>query len=144
MDTAEFLAKVSLVQYLSRDALEHLAAQMRVVPLAEAAIIHENGPTDGLYIMKSGTAKVTKSGAADVSEAVLAVLRQGDSFGEIGLIDGLPRTATVTSLTPSECYFLPREAFLAALEEHPEIARGMLASLAGMVRSTDQWIAQLL
>lgn len=43
-----------------------------------------------------------------------------------------------------ECYFLPREAFLAALEENPNIALGMLHGLGAMVREADQWIARLL
>ena len=43
-----------------------------------------------------------------------------------------------------ECYFMARDAFHPALEENPEIALGMLPGLANMVRSADQWIAQLL
>ena len=74
----------------------------------------------------------------------MAILQPGSCFGEIGLIDGLPRTATVTAMEPTWCYFLPRDAFLAALEENPQIAVGMLPALASMVRNADQWIAQLL
>ena len=74
--------------------------------------------------------------------AVLTILRQGNSFGEIGLIDGLPRSAGVSAMGTVECYFLPRAEFLAALEENPEIALGMLPALAAMVRNADQWIAR--
>jgi CRP-like cAMP-binding protein len=75
---------------------------------------------------------------------VLAILGQGHSFGEIGLLDGLPPSANVTAMESMECYFLSRDAFLTALEQNPEIAVGLLRVLAGMVRSADQWIAQLL
>jgi len=47
-------------------------------------------------------------------------------------------------MEPMECYGLSRDDFLPALEEYPEIALGMLPGLANMVRSTDQWIAQVL
>ena len=45
---------------------------------------------------------------------------------------------------PVECYFLPRAAFLTALREDPVLALGMLIGLAGMVRSADQWVSQLI
>ena len=74
----------------------------------------------------------------------MAILGKGDCFGEIGLIDGLPPSADVTAMEAMECYFLARDTFLLALEENPEIALGMLPGLGTMVRSADQWIAQLL
>ena len=139
-ETIEFLGKLAIFQLLPRDGLERLADQMRVVPLPEGPVFKENDPVDGLYIVKSGTAKVTKGGAG--MEAVLAIHGQGDSFGEIGLIDGLPRSADVTAMQPMECYFLGRDSFLAALDQHPELARSMLLSLAGMVRNADEWVAR--
>lgn len=50
----------------------------------------------------------------------------------------------MTTMEPTWCYFLPREAFLSSLEENPKIAVGMLPALAAMVRNADQWIGQLL
>ena len=49
-----------------------------------------------------------------------------------------------SDMEPMECYVLSRDDFMPALEENPEIALGMLPCLANMVRSADQWIAQLL
>ena len=74
---------------------------------------------DGLYIIKSGNVKVTK-GAAETSgvEAVLAILKPGNCFGELSLIDGLPRSANVAALSPTVCYFLPRDAFMLVLREN--------------------------
>ena len=90
-------------------------------------------------------AKVTK-GATETAgvEAVLAILREGDSFGELSLIDGQPRSANVAAMVPMECYFLPRDAFLLALRESPQITYVLLTALAGMVRNADQWVAQLI
>ena len=140
----EFLAKVDIFKNIGEDSLADLAGQVRLCSLPEGHIIKDNDPSNGLYIIKSGKARVTKSAERPGAEAVLAVLQEGDSFGEIGLIDGMRRSANVTAIEPVECYFLPREAFLNALEENPEIAIGMLSGLAGMVRSADRWIAELL
>ena len=142
--TMEFLSGIDLFKQLEGDALERLAGQMRLVALSEGELFFkENEPADGFYIIKSGMAKVTKwATESEGVSAVLTVLRQGNSFGEIGLIDGLPRTADVIALGPVECYFLPRTEFLAALEENPEIALKMLPTLAAMVRNADQWVAQ--
>ena len=68
----------------------------------------------------------------------------GNSFGEISLIDGLPRSANVVALGPTVCYFLPRDALMLALRENLEIAFAVLPAVASMVRSSDQWVAQLI
>lgn len=145
METAEFLGKLELFKNLKGEALERLASRLRLVSLPQGEIIRDGDAADGLYIIKSGMAKVTKGAAETVGvEAVLAILRRGNSFGEIGLIDGSPRSATVTAMNSMECYFLPRDAFLAALQESPEIALAMLPALAAMVRSANQWVAQVI
>ena len=135
---------MALFEYLSQEALDYLATQLRLLSHPEGHIIRDGDPADGLYIIRSGVCRVTKTAKTSEAEAVLAILREGDSFGEIGLIDGLPRAADVTAIEPTDCYFLARDAFFTALEKHPEIAVRMLPTLAAMVRSADQWIAQLL
>jgi len=146
--TAEFLAKIGPFKHLNEEALASLASQVRLIYLPEGHMIRntmrDTTSVDGLYIVKSGVAKVTKPSQSWEAEAVLAILGQGNCFGEIGLLDGLPPSANVTAMEPMECYVLSRDDFLSALERNPEIALGMLPGLATMVRSADQWIAQLL
>jgi CRP/FNR family cyclic AMP-dependent transcriptional regulator len=148
VETVDFLERVELFKHLKRSALERVATQMRAVHFSGGHMIldtkGDTTPAGGLYIIKSGMAKVTKGADSWEAEAVLGILRQGQWFGEIGPIDGLPPPANVTAMEPMECYFLPREAFMSALENSPEIAVGMLPGLGTMVRSADQWIAQLL
>ena len=81
METMEFLAKVDIFKNIGEDSLADLAAQVRLRSLPEGHIIRDNDPSNGLYIIKSGTARVTKSAERPGAEAVLAVLREGDSFG---------------------------------------------------------------
>ena len=145
---SEFLLKVDLFKHLGDEALYALASQVRLIHHPEGHVIRDTNrdtaSVDGLYVIKSGMAKVTRPSESWEAEAVLAILRQGNCFGEIGLIDGLPPSANVTAMEPLECYFLGRDAFLSALKENPEIALGMLPSLGNMVRSADHWIARLL
>ena len=145
METVEFLAKVGLFSNLQERDIHRLAANIRQVSFPEGGAIPENDSIDGLYIVKEGMVKVSRSssGAAGV-EAVLGILRAGDSFGELGLLDGLPRSANVTAMGRVECYFLPRAAFFMALRENPAIAYSMLPTLAGMVRTANQWVDQLI
>lgn len=148
----EFLGKIDLFKHLTPEALDRLAADINMIYLPAGHMIRDtakkndesNGSIDGLYIIKSGTAKVTKTSENGEVEAVVAILREGKWFGEIGLIDGLPPSANVVAMQPMKCLFLPRNAFLQALKENPEIAVSMLPGLGSMVRSADQWIAQLL
>ena len=140
-ESLELLGTVDLFKQVHPVALEGLAAKMQLMSFPEGPIIKENDRSDGLYIIKSGFARVTKSDESRGLEAVLSILRPGNSFGELGLVDGLPRSATVTAMQPVECYFLRRDAFLTALDEHPEIAVALLLAIAGMVRSADRWLA---
>ncbi|PKB63833.1 MAG: hypothetical protein BZY80_05320 [SAR202 cluster bacterium Io17-Chloro-G2] len=145
METVEFLSQIDIFKNLQQSDLQRLAGQMTEVSFPEGDIIRDNDAADGLYIIKTGNAKVTKTAAESAGvEAVLAILRSGNSFGELSLIDGLPRSANVTAMGPVECYFLPRASFLMALREDPVLALGMLIALAGMVRSADQWVSQLI
>ena len=138
-----FLREVSLFQYLDKDGMNRLASRVRQVSLPAGHVLEENEPADGLYIIRSGLVKVTKPASSHQAEVDLAILSRGNFFGEIGLIDGLPRSASVTALEPTECYFLPRPVYITAVRENPEIALGMLPALAAMVRNADQ-IAQTL
>ncbi|MBI4306639.1 MAG: cyclic nucleotide-binding domain-containing protein [Chloroflexi bacterium] len=95
--------------------------------------------SDGAQTVPRGCSTVKSD--KGVAEAVLALLKPGDAFGEIGLIDGKPRSATVSALQPIDCYFLDRANFFEVLLTHPEIAAAMLPTLAAMVRYADRWVA---
>ena len=145
MQANDFLGGVDLFKNLNPVQLERLSVSAVELSFPVGDIFSDNDDADGLYIIKTGMVKVTKS-AAETSgvEAVLAILKPGDSFGELSLIDGLPRSANVAAMAPTVCYFLPRDAFTLVLRENLEIAYDMLPALASMVRSSDQWVASLI
>lgn len=89
-DKAHFLGNVNLFKHLSSEVLQKLTPRVHLVALPAGHVIKENELTDGLYIIKSRITQVTKpTGSRDLA-VDLATLAQGESFGEIGLVDGLP------------------------------------------------------
>jgi CRP-like cAMP-binding protein len=66
--------------------------------------------------------------------AIVAVLGRGEFFGELAILDGAPHSATIVAIEPTETLVLHRDAFLALIDEHPELRRALLASLATEIR----------
>ena len=100
MESLESLATVDLFKYVKREGLERLMAEMHLLFFPEGPIIKENDLPDGLYIIKSGMVRVSKAAGTGEIEAVLAILRPGNTFGELSLLDGEPRSASVTAYNP--------------------------------------------
>ena len=86
--------------------------------------------------------KVTLS-RADGRQIILALLGPGAVFGELSLLDGKPRSATVTVTEDAELVTVPRAAFLALLRREPKVAVALLGELAARLRRTDLQIANM-
>ena len=95
---------------LPPNRLEAAARRLATVPIAAGErVIREGDDADRFYLVDSGTLRVTQAGGP--GETVLRELGPGDVFGEIGLLRAIPRTASVTALTPGVLYALDAEAF---------------------------------
>ena len=81
-------------------------------------LFHQGDPGDGLYIVKSGCLGVTMEGP-DGRPVLATQIRPGQIVGEMSLISGLPRTATVTAFRDTEVYRLNNESFMRLAEKHP-------------------------
>ncbi len=140
----DFFRGVDLFKYLTDSQLEQMAKMAGKVMFPKGKIISESDAPAGVYIVESGIAKVTKSRKdSSGDEAELGILREGSSFGELSTIDGLPRSANVIAMEPVTCYFLPRNDFMLALKETPEIGLAMLHAFAAMVRSANNWASSV-
>lgn len=91
---------------------------------AGGVVTVEGGPGDGFFVIESGEAEVTVGGVPRGSMAA------GDHFGEIALLVGSDRTATVTARTELRCFALTPWDFRALVEENPSIAWKVLQSMA--------------
>lgn len=132
-DILEMLGSVPLFAKLSNKELKSLASSGREVDRAAGAVITTEGE-DGVafFLILDGSAEVTSGGKR------LRTLGRGDHFGEISLIDGGPRTATVTITEDARLFGLTAWTFKPLLKMHPEMAEGLLMALCKMIRSYEQ------
>ena len=117
------------------------AVTRRNVPRG-AIVIVEGDPTDSLYIVISGRLKVMMSDA-EGKEVILAMLGPGEYFGEMGLIDDSPRSATVMAVEPCELIALAKRDFKRCLVEHFDMATTVMLGLVRRLREADRKIGSL-
>ncbi|MBE0591123.1 MAG: cyclic nucleotide-binding domain-containing protein, partial [Gemmatimonadales bacterium] len=136
-------ARLRLVPLFSHLADEELARVVRVARTRShprnSVILFEDDPGDALFVVLAGEVKVVLAGE-DGREVILSILKEGDFFGEMSLIDDRPRSATVIATADSELLVLRRVDFQACLEESPRIAFGLLRELSRRLRLADEKI----
>jgi CRP/FNR family cyclic AMP-dependent transcriptional regulator len=130
-DWANVLAGLPLFARISRRRLRKIASLAQVQEFSPGAIVVETGqPSNAFYLILGGRAKVVgKSGRT---------LGIGDYFGEMGLIDGAPRSATIAADGELQVMKLPRRPFLKLLNQEPQIATAMMAELAARIRALEK------
>ena len=115
----ELLASLPILELATRPAIEQLAHAATVEEVdAGRVVIAQGEPADDLYAVFSGDLEVEKQGPAGARERI-ATVGPGGYFGEIGLIHSVPRTATVSTITPARLVRVPGAAFLDALSSSP-------------------------
>ncbi len=128
------LSKVWILQGLSEEELAHLSRLARTkVYKPREIIVHKGDPAEEFFVLLRGRAKVGTPGA-DGSDATINVMGPGEVFGEIAILDGQPRSATVTTLEECEMAVVDKPAFNGLLASSPSIAVKLLGVLAGRVR----------
>jgi CRP/FNR family cyclic AMP-dependent transcriptional regulator len=105
-------------------------------------IIAAGDPTDALYIVISGRLKVMMSDD-EGREVILAILGSGEFFGEMGLIDDAPRSATVIAIEPCELLTISKLDFKKCLSENFDIAMAVMRGLVKRLREADKKIGSL-
>ena len=105
-------------------------------------IMAAGDPTDSLYIILSGRLKVMMSDA-DGKEVILSILGAGEFFGEMGLIDDNPRSASVVAIEPCELLAITRRDFKKCMTENAEMAMAVMRGLVRRLREADRKIGSL-
>src|SRR5438046_8482260 len=112
MIDAESLARIPLLHDVPAEALGQLLRTVRRRSYHRSEVIfHQGDPGDTLHLVRSGRVKVVLP-AETGDEALLAILGPGDCFGELALLDGGPRSASVVAMEPVETLVLGRQDFL--------------------------------
>jgi CRP/FNR family transcriptional regulator, cyclic AMP receptor protein len=118
-----------------------LLAGAKPVKLAADEILFLAGdPGDGCYRVEEGLLKVSMVSPSG-AERILAILGPGSIVGDMAMIDGRPRSASVTALRDCKLSFVSRAAFEALAAKNPDIYKHLLSLLAARLRDTDQVVA---
>lgn len=126
----DLLKKVDLFDELSDAELRKVAQIAKSVEFpADEAITEQGTPGGRFHVIESGTAKVVAGGRAR------ATLGPGDYFGELSLIDGQPRSATVVALEPLRTWSIAEWNFRPLLKTQGTISYKLLVKLCARVRS---------
>ncbi|MCC6210401.1 MAG: Crp/Fnr family transcriptional regulator [Burkholderiales bacterium] len=105
-------------------------------------IMAAGDPIDSLYIVISGRLKVMMSDA-EGKEVILSLIGPGEYFGEMGLIDDSPRSASVVSIEPCELLAVSKRDFKKCLAESAEMAAAVMRGLVRRLREADRKIGSL-
>src|SRR6516165_9978938 len=130
-----------LLSGLPRRLSRELFARAKLVPLPAGRVLFRAGdPGSGCYRVEEGLLKVTMVWSTG-AERILAFLGRGAIVGELAVLDGLPRSASVVAVRDAAVNFLSKAAFDAFAEEHPERYKSLVGLLATRLRETDTTVA---
>lgn len=129
----DLLSAVPLFSGLSRRHLKKLAEHADVVRFREREAIVESGHPGGtFYVILEGEARVVRGGKA------IGRVEPGEFFGEISLLDGGPRSATVVAATPVTAIRIFKRSFDRVVTQEPAVASKILAVVARRLREAER------
>lgn len=129
--TVERLGEVDLFRRCSKKDLEALAAVVEETDIAAGTVLCDQGRVaDACFVVITGEADIAVGGT------VVAQAGPGQPIGEMGLLDHLPRSATVTARTPMHVYKITAERFEQVVAS-TSVARGLLEHLSRRIRELE-------
>lgn len=138
-----FLRRVPMFAGLADSQLDTLAsASLRRSFPRNRTIVAEGEPSQSLYLLLSGRAKVQRSDA-EGKEVILAIIGSGEFFGEMSLIDDAPRSASVITIEPCDFIAIQKDSFKATLAQSPDMAMQIMRGLVKRLREADKKIETL-
>jgi CRP-like cAMP-binding protein len=139
----EFLKQVPLFAGLENEEIDLIYQVSRVLHYpSNTLILGEDEPGDKLYIILTGTVKIVLWGE-EGQEIILSVLKQGEFFGEMSLLDEEPRSANVVTLEDTETVVLQRKDFTAQMKNHPTLLLKVTRELCRRLRNANKKIGNL-
>jgi CRP-like cAMP-binding protein len=126
---------------LSEEDLAFLLPTCTIRSLRRGDLLFEEGDDcSELFIVSSGLVAISKK-SLDGRESVVALMERGELFGEMGMLDGLGRSAEARALEPSEVIAIPYAPVRQLFEERPALLWGTTAMLVGRLRAMDEALA---
>lgn len=144
MNMRDFLKETVLFSHLNDTVLQRICQDVVERHYAQGEIIfHQGDPGRALYLVKSGQVRIFINGLDGTETSVILLGRPGDIFGELAVIDGLPRSATAVAMEPTILYTMNREAFRDHMRHYPQLALNFMQELSSKVRHNTQQIDTL-
>lgn len=141
VEIASFFARTRFLGALSFHDLLMLAALTSTYRCPAGTLIFNKGDEgEAVYVVREGSVRIFLP-RDEGRETTLTVIYAGDLFGELSLLDGMPRSASAKAMQDLEALTLGRQDFLGFLRKQPDAAIRMLAVLAGRLRRTDDLVA---
>jgi CRP-like cAMP-binding protein len=138
-----YLKNIPIFSHLKDPQLKEIAARCRTVRFRKSDVVfHKTDPSTDLYIVNSGKVKavlIDDEGA----EMVLAEFEKGAFFGELSLLDGKGRSASIVADADSELAVLNKDVFFDLLYKDPKIAVELITTLVERLRKADDMIESL-
>jgi CRP/FNR family transcriptional regulator, cyclic AMP receptor protein len=139
----KYLKEIPLFSHLKDVQLKEIAARCKKILFKKGEVIfHKTDMSTDLYIVDSGTLKAVLSDD-DGDEIVLARFDAGAFFGELSLLDGQGRSATIVADADSELSVLSQPVFLELVTKDPKIAIALMTTMVGRLRKADEKIESL-
>ncbi|WP_127586170.1 Crp/Fnr family transcriptional regulator [Paenibacillus koleovorans] len=139
----EFLSQVPLFSKLNQDQLKIIAGISQKKGVRSGTILfREKEPGTIFYIVFMGAIKIFTANSSG-EEKMLSLFKTGDSFGELSLIDGKPRSATAQAVEDTILISITAEAFMDLMKNNFEITLGIMQELSQRLRDTNQHVYDL-
>lgn len=135
MKNLQFLANTELFKSLSDTQLTRISQDIIPRRYAQGEVIFREGdPGEVLYMVKSGQVRIFINGFDGSETSVILFGRSGEIFGELAVIDGLPRSATAVAISPTTLYIIERQAFSRHMRQMPQLSFNFMHELTKKVR----------
>lgn len=140
---AESLLYVPIFSDLPQNVLDEIASiGTQKNYKKNETIFLEDDPGTALFFIISGKVKISRT-SDDGKEVILSIISENDFFGEMAILDGMSRSASVIATEDSELYIIKREDFLELIKKHPEVSITLLSELTSRLRAADMKIKSL-
>jgi CRP/FNR family cyclic AMP-dependent transcriptional regulator len=144
MVSAEFLSKMPIFEHLSTADHDTLVGLWHPRELKVGEVLFRVGEKgDAMYVIQSGIIDIKVPIQGPKKEMTVSVLHEGEFFGELSIIDGLPRTATAIAVEETQLLEMRRNEFINFLMERPAVAISMVSVIGKRLRDTNELVQSL-
>lgn len=142
-ESTEFLANVPIFSDLDKETIDKIIKSGVIQSYKKnSVILSEDDTGSALFVIAKGKVKISRR-SNDDKEVILAILGESDFFGEMSLLDGMTRSATVVAVEDSRLFIIQRSEFLDLLKKYPEVSIALLTELTKRLRQASMKIKAL-